>query len=164
MQAIFVDGNNFYHGIKGRVKGHVDMGALARLLLKGEGEMRYYTALPEHKTPHLGFLKALEAQGWVITQGEIRNGREKQSDVALAVDLVWAAANGLKRAVVVSGDGDLAPAVRKARELGCRVEVASFAPYLSPALKEAADQVILLERLPWEALSYRGEKRQRATG
>lgn len=164
MQSIFVDGNNFYHSLKGRVRGHVDMRALARLLLGGEGEMRYYTALPEHKSPHEGFLEALRRQGWEIVRGEIRGGREKGSDVSLALDLVLAALRGLKRAVVVSGDGDLAPAVRRARELGCRVEVASFAPYLSPSLKEAADRVILLEEVPWEALAYRRQEVRRAAG
>lgn len=118
--------------------------------------MYYFTALPQGETPHAGFLRALEEQGWEVIRGRIGKGnREKESDVALAVRLVLAAAGGLKRAVVVSGDGDLVPAVKAARELGCRVEVASFPEFLSRPLKEAADGVINLWEVPWERMAYR---------
>jgi len=154
-QAIFVDGNNFYHGLRSVYKGNIDMLALARRLLGGDGDLHYYTALPDRESPHLGFLKALESQGWRVVKGRIKNGREKESDVALATDLVLAAAQGLKRAVVVSGDADLAPAIRAARELGTRVEVASFLFGLSNELLREADEVVLLDHIPWKELSYR---------
>lgn len=154
-KALFFDGNNFYHSFREFLrKKHVDMSALARVLLGGPGIKYYYTALPEGLTVHEGFLKTLERGGWRVRRGRIVGNKEKESDVALAVDLVLWAAKGLPEAVVASGDGDLVPAVKAARKLGTRVKVAAFKPYLSHRLAEAADEVLYLDALPWEELLY----------
>lgn len=50
---------------------------------------------------------------------------QKGVDTRLAVDLaVFAAAGALDTAIVVSGDADLAPALERAREFGCRIVLA----------------------------------------
>jgi uncharacterized LabA/DUF88 family protein len=82
-------------------------------------------------------------------------------DVALAVDLLLAAAGGIyDEAVVVSGDGDLARAVEAARELGFPVRVAQFQDAIARELAAAAAEVELLEGLDWDSLRERREHKE----
>lgn len=170
-KAVFIDGNNLYFGMRQRgvlPGGHIDM---LRLVLETVGPVdikRYYSSLPEGETPHRGFLKALAHMGFHITLGylsEGRGGREKGTDVALAVDLVLLKGGGLyEEAHLFSGDGDLVPAVRAVQALGGRVVVWSFQEYLALPLAQAADEVHLLDGLDWEALRYRKPKRGVSVG
>jgi len=66
--------------------------------------------------------------------------REKGVDVRLATDmLVHAAWNNYDVAILVSGDADFEPVVRRVRDLGKKVYI-SFFPYaIAEALKEASD-------------------------
>ena len=59
-------------------------------------------------------------------------------DIELVVDLMKTARN-LDVAIVVSGDGDFAPAIRAVQEMGVRVEVISFRGNTSSDLIEVAD-------------------------
>lgn len=155
--AVFVDGSNLYRALKERRLLPVDLTSLAWRLAGGRpASMRFYTApFPGHGS----FMRSLEARGWLVVTGHTRNTgnghREKGVDVALAVDLVLAAAGGLyDRAVLVSGDGDLARAVEAARELGLPVTVAQFQEYISSYLARAAAEVVLLDGVDWKALAY----------
>ena len=60
-------------------------------------------------------------------------------DIELVVDMMKTARN-LDIAIVVSGDGDFAPAIRAVQEQGVRVEVISFRGNTSSDLIEVADQ------------------------
>jgi uncharacterized LabA/DUF88 family protein len=74
-------------------------------------------------------------------------------DVALAVDMLLAAAGGLsEEAVLVSGDGDLPRAVEAARELGLSVRGAQFQDAIVRELAGAAAEVTLLDGLDWKEL------------
>jgi uncharacterized LabA/DUF88 family protein len=155
--AIFVDGSNLYRSLKERGLLPVDMTRLAWKLARGRpASMRFYTA-PFRR--HEGFVKSLEARGWIVVQGHLSHeGGEKGVDVALAVDLLLAAAGGLyDEVVLVSGDGDLARAVEAARELGFRVRVAQFQDAIARELAAAAAEVELLDGLDWEELRSRRE-------
>ena len=59
-------------------------------------------------------------------------------DIELVVDMMKTARN-LDIAIVVSGDGDFAPAIRAVQEKGVRVEVISFRGNTSSDLIEVAD-------------------------
>lgn len=74
-----------------------------------------------------------------------RGEREKGVDIKLAVDmLVHAAWNNYDVAILVSGDADFEPAVRRVRDLGKKVYV-SFYPYaIAETLKEASDGLMTL--------------------
>lgn len=156
MRALLVDGSNLYKALKDRGLLPVSMRALAEWLTPmGVDTRRFYTA---PFRGHGRFLRALEADGWTLRVLRTHKAlREEGVDVALAVDLVLLAGHGHKDFVVVSGDGDLAPAVEVARILGARVTVAQFQDLLSRHLVQAADGVVLLDAAPWEALGWQKE-------
>jgi len=60
-------------------------------------------------------------------------------DIELVVDMMKTSRN-LDIAIVVSGDGDFAPAIRAVQEMGVRVEVISFRGNTSSDLIDVADQ------------------------
>ncbi|MCX7740198.1 MAG: NYN domain-containing protein [Meiothermus sp.] len=159
--AIFVDGNNLYNGLKQRRvlerRRRISMPGLVRHLAPGAVIKKYYSALPEYGdgAQHLGFIEALRRQGWEVFLGRVQQGQEKGTDVALATDLVVLGMEGrYDRAVLVSGDGDLAPAVSRVVQMGKEVEVWSFQGLLSLELAQTAQTVRLLEEVPWEDVSY----------
>ena len=157
MEAVFVDGNNFYHPLMERVGKKVDMRRFAETLAPGAEELRYYTARGFGKggEAHRGFLRALARQGWRVFLGELVRGQEKMTDVALGVDLALLAVLGkYDRAHLVSGDMDLVPAVRVARQWGKEVVVWAFRGTVSPLLEEAASEVRALDDLDWDSLAW----------
>jgi uncharacterized LabA/DUF88 family protein len=85
----------------------------------------------ESKTPHLGkraFYADVKKAGFNLVLGpEVRFGKQKEIDVQIAVDMVSGAyENTFDIALLGSGDGDMAPAVRKLTSMKKEVEVASF--------------------------------------
>jgi len=102
------------------------------------GELRYFSALAHHRIPHdagvtqrhRAYIAALEISGVRIQLGRFKASRqtckicrssyrryeEKETDVALAVGVMEALLNPqIDTVVLVSGDSDLAPALRVAR-------------------------------------------------
>jgi len=77
----------------------------------------------------VAFYLRVESAGFTLVLGprKIPGQRQKETDVQIAVDMVSGAFTDLfDNALLVTGDGDLAPAVRKLRTLQKEVEVASF--------------------------------------
>lgn len=76
------------------------------------------------------FYKRVENAGFTLSLGPIKrpNQPQKETDVQIAVDMISGAYdNSFDIALLVSGDGDLAPGVRKILSMKNRlVEVASF--------------------------------------
>ena len=85
----------------------------------------------------------LRRHGYKVVSKDIRkygDGKVKANlDIELVVDMMKTARN-LDIAIVVSGDGDFAPAIRAVQEMGVRVEVISFRGNTSSDLIEVADQ------------------------
>ena len=72
----------------------------------------------------------------IVTSGAI----EKKVDIKIAIDIVSLAyENAYDIAVLVSGDGDFVPVVKKIKELDKKVEVWAFRYSLAKALKEELD-------------------------
>src|SRR5512146_1961957 len=73
-----------------------------------------------------------------------RSGRSVATTNSAATQSVHACANRAARnldiAIVISGDGDFAPAIRAVQEMGVRCEVISFRGNTSSDLIEVADQ------------------------
>jgi uncharacterized LabA/DUF88 family protein len=91
------------------------------------------------------FYHRLETLGFNVKLGPaIIEGRsQKEVDVQMAVDAVSDAYDNLfDIAVIASGDGDLAPVVRKLRAMIKPVEIASFHKQLSMSLLTKATRVI----------------------
>ena len=85
----------------------------------------------------------LRRSNYKVVSKDIRkygDGKVKANlDIELVVDMMKTARN-LDIAIVVSGDGDFAPAIRAVQEQGVRVEVISFRGNTSSDLIEVADQ------------------------
>ncbi|MEB3196878.1 MAG: NYN domain-containing protein [Candidatus Sericytochromatia bacterium] len=130
----------------------LDMRRLPALLNDGVRPWRvfYYHALPWRSDPPLPVEEAVFARRaafvaflardprWVLREGRLerRGGRrpgdwlyeQKRTDVQIAVDLVRLAWRGeIQRAVLLTGDSDLLPAVEDARAAGVHVSL-RYAP------------------------------------
>ena len=82
----------------------------------------FYTGVPNAGRWHQfwnGKLRRLRNQGIVVTRSAVsRHGREKGTDISLAIDLVSDAyEQECDVAIIVSQDADFAPAVRRAKDV-----------------------------------------------
>lgn len=194
--VMLVDGFNLYHGVRHAFRHRylwLDVQAVAERLLRPGQELArvyYFTARVRDDPPaerrQDAYMSALATRDKI----ELLEGRfqakshtcrscqtswatyeEKESDVNLAVKLVALAARGeYDTALLVSGDSDLCPAVRTARELAPdRRLVAVFPPKRHSAeLKRTVDAslrlgeaIIRQSQLPNELVSAAGIKLQR---
>ena len=137
--AVLIDGANVYRAFKAAFgSARYSPARLARELAAGRQLARgvFYTAVvPQQMGDSLyagqrRFLSRLRAEpGLSVWTGHMaRSGDvwyEKGADVKIATDLVaWAYQGLYDVAILVSGDGDLAPAVHEVRRLGRVVETA----------------------------------------
>ena len=135
--AVFIDGANAYRAFKSTFgSSRYAPLRLAVELAAGRALVRaafYVAAVPQEMDARLyagqqAFLARLQAQrGLTLWTGRMAyaGGRwyEKGVDVKIATDMVALAYAGeYDVAVLVSGDGDLAPAVHEVRRIGRRVE------------------------------------------
>jgi uncharacterized LabA/DUF88 family protein len=93
----------------------------------------------------LAFYSRLRWLGFTVILGpkKVPGRSQKEVDVQIAVDLISGAYTNLfDIALLASGDGDLAPAVRKLRSMNKPIEVASFRRQLSMSLTTAASRII----------------------
>ncbi len=150
--AIFVDTENVIKSFKDSTPGiraRIDFGAMRELLAGGRkvscsraysGYSPYYGISP--------FLRSMEEAGFHLDLEEVHGPAQKGVDVSMALDLVDTARyTPCDTVILVSGDADFRPAVRRVKGLGKKVQVASFESALSPSLAEEADEVTILDRL-----------------
>jgi uncharacterized LabA/DUF88 family protein len=179
--AIFIDGSNLYHALRGNFRRH-DLN-FAEFTGKLCGSRRlfrtyYYNVLQDptqrpdgyreqqefldilRKTPYL----EVRLGGTKIAQGI---PVEKGIDVMLATDLLYFAWNDFYDvAVLVSGDSDFAYALQAVKNMGKHVEVAFFESGISKDLLDVADNRHVLDRGFFRGLwvSQRRTKRRIAGG
>ena len=168
--CVFIDGSNFYHACRSQLgRTDIRIGDLARWLVGAErtlirtyyyncplppdapeearrSQNRFFNAL--HRTPYLELrLGRLAQRESTCPSCRARQVRwvEKGVDMKIGIDMAQGAARGLfDTAVLVSGDADLAEAVRATKDTGRHVEVASFAGHFADELAQAADVSRLL--------------------
>lgn len=175
--AAYVDGFNLYHGMhdaRGRRGLWLDLERMLGTLLAADQELvrvHYFTALVQGpgQARQRVYLDALTAHSRVTVahvgrfQRKSQNCRgcgaswntyeEKESDVSLGVQLVEdaAAVPLFDEVLIVSGDSDMAPAIRAVRRLvpAARL-VAVFPPRRSShALRSMVDATLqIFDRLP----------------
>lgn len=152
--VVFVDGTNFYFGCKGLMgNAKIDFHKFSRLLVKDRSLIRtYYYNSPLNKEldeikykSQQRFFEQLKGTPYL----ELRLGRlvkrngvlvEKGTDVSIAIDMLTLAWNNVyDTAVLVSGHGDFAAAVKSVKDKGKHVENAYFKTSQSHALREACD-------------------------
>ncbi|HWH23583.1 MAG TPA: NYN domain-containing protein [Candidatus Limnocylindria bacterium] len=141
--AVFVDVANIFYAAKA-AGVDIDYVTLLKSAIAGRDFVRAYayTGLDPDNENQRQFHSFLSRSGYKVISKDIRkygDGRIKANlDIELVVDLMRMARN-LDIAVVVSGDGDFAPAIRAVQQMGVRVEVISFRGNTSADLIEVAD-------------------------
>ena len=158
--SIFIDGSNFYHGMRhcfGSGK-NIDFQKFSELLSGGRNLIRiYYYNVPvrrqdgeeRYKSQQKFFRKLYDIPYMEIKLGRLeRQGDkmiEKGVDVNLAVDMLTLAyKNVYDTAILVSGDGDFAAAVNVVKDIGKHVENAYFWKGHSDELYKVCDKFIRL--------------------
>jgi uncharacterized LabA/DUF88 family protein len=142
--ALFVDVANLYYSARGQ-DVDVDYVALLKHATKGRDLIRAYaySGLDPDNENQRKFIDFLSKNGYKVVHKDIRkfgDGRMKANlDIELVVDL-FRLAHRMDIAVIVSGDGDFAPAIRALQEGGVRCEVISFRPNTSSDLIAVADE------------------------
>lgn len=130
MYHSLVDAQRDYNGATSK---WLDLASLCELYLPLVSETRgekatldgifYFSAPPTHRSRakqarHALYMKFLEGSGIQLSLGQFKMKREKETDVAIAAKLFEIChTNAAESIVLVSGDTDLAPAVRVCRNL-----------------------------------------------
>ena len=141
--AVFVDVANIFYAAKA-AGVDIDYVTLLKAASAGRDLVRAYayTGLDPENENQRQFHAFLARNGYKVVSKDIRkygDGKVKANlDIELVVDMMKTSRN-LDIAVVVSGDGDFAPAIRAVQEMGVRVEVISFRGNTSSDLIEVAD-------------------------
>ena len=170
----YIDGFNLFFGLRERGWARflwLDVAALVRRLIKPVqrvSDVKYFTALLSGTGPGRGrqklLLDAYRTLGSCslhLGQYELRTRRcaqcgfesqvpnEKMTDVNIAVELIAdAVQDAYDTALLISGDSDLTPAIRKVKELFPRKRViVAFPPArYSQRLAQAADGYLVIGR------------------
>jgi uncharacterized LabA/DUF88 family protein len=141
--AVFVDVANIFYAAKA-AGVDIDYVTMLKSATAGRDLVRAYayTGLDPDNENQRNFHDFLRRHGYKVVSKDIRkygDGKVKANlDIELVVDMMKTARN-LDVAIVVSGDGDFAPAIRAVQEMGVRCEVISFRGNTSSDLIEVAD-------------------------
>ena len=165
--AVFVDVANIFYAAKA-AGVEIDYVTLLKSATTGRDFIRAYayTGLDPENENQRQFQNFLARNGYKVVSKDIRkygDGKVKANlDIELVVDMMKTARN-VDIAVVVSGDGDFAPAIRAVQEMGVRVEVISFRGNTSSDLIEVADQFTDITQLAKVERSTRSGRRVAAS-
>lgn len=168
---IFIDGSNFYHGLK-RNFGitAIDFYAFSLQLCGTRKFIRtYYSNVPVRREADeeryrrqqrffegLRVTPCLEVRLGRLEQRPDGKGVEKGVDIKLAVDMMRHAYDDTyDTAILVSGDGDYVNAIEAVKNLGKHVENAFFEKDQSYHLRQACDVFIPLKREMIESVAVK---------
>jgi uncharacterized LabA/DUF88 family protein len=145
---IFIDNSNIFKGFQKyniranyeKLKEIITRGRKLEDIFLYEGVV--YPISPEKKR---WYEELSNRSGYVIKASfdkiAVNGAIEKKVDINIAIDIISLAYdNAYDRAVLVSGDGDFLPVVKKIKELLKKVEIWAFSYSLANALKEELDQ------------------------
>ena len=162
---IFIDGSNVFRSIQNynRDAGknfRIDYLKLAEAIREGRNFIRSYYYGSEDvpsSEAHSGFLNKLRSSGFEVVSKPLRvyvgldgvqTKFEKGIDVALATDFISLAwENGFDTAVIVSGDSDYVDAVKRVKQKGKKVEIASFKNSMASDMRTLGDKTIILDNI-----------------
>jgi uncharacterized LabA/DUF88 family protein len=166
--AVFVDVANIFYAAKA-AGVDIDYVTLLKSATAGRDFVRAYayTGLDPENENQKQFHGFLARSGYKVVSKDIRkygDGRVKANlDIELVVDLMRMAEK-LDVAVIVSGDGDFAPAIYAVQQQGVRVEVISFRGNTSSDLIDAADIFIDISSVAKVEKGARSGRRVAAEG
>ncbi len=167
--AIFIDGSNFYHSVKDTFQIHDNQVDFAKLIeiLKNKRMLigvYYYNAPLDrgynfeiYRKQQKFFSELRKIPGFHIVLCNMRKIRKadgtyefavKGDDIHLATDMLsFAYENVYDTAILVSGDGDFVPVIKKIQKLGKNVENAYFSISRSDFLRNVCNSSILLDEV-----------------
>lgn len=164
--SIFIDGSNLYHSLKNLKSKEIDFKELTKLLLDNRllVEVFYYNApldisINEEKyweqQRFFEMLKKIPGFKVVLCKRKKYSKEDgtfgfemKGDDVYLAIDMVCGAyENSYDTAIILSGDEDFVPVIKRLQKLGKKVENAYFIRSSSNSLKNCADKSICINEL-----------------
>jgi len=148
--AMFVDVANLYYGARDQGVDLDYTAMLARATTDRDLIRAYaYTGLDPDNENQLKFIDFLRAHGYSVVTKNVRSaeGRMKANlDIELVVDLMKLAPR-MDIAVIASGDGDFAVAIKALQEKGVRCEVMGFKANTSSDLFAVADSFIDITKI-----------------
>jgi len=168
--AVFIDGSNCYHSIKDIFDVHIDasIGAVGLKKIIDEivnnrvliGVYYYNASLDRGFNEEIYwkqqkfFSNLRKLPGWNVIICRLKKDTStgypvytvKGDDINIATDMVGLAyENAYDTAILVSGDGDFVPAIKRVQKIGKRVENAYFSVSFSNFLKKVSDSSIKLD-------------------
>lgn len=169
---MFIDGNNWYHGIKKIVEKPrmVNFKKLGNLIEKHFNlkiqEIRYYNSIPDiglgedNYYKHMVFLAGLKKKGFEVNTNKLKkirtNGKnirvEKGIDVMIAVDMINKSIieNKCDCCVLISGDSDFVPAMRLIKKAGKEVLTTSSIKSYARELLQGEFRFWILKKIDLE--------------
>jgi len=161
--SIFIDGSNFYHSLKNLNISKIDFQKLIDILVNNRdlASIKYYNAsldISIDKDKYWKQQKFFQELGKIplfeVILCKLRKIRKsnraidfevKGDDVHLTVDLISGAYENIYDVVIlVSGDEDFVPAIKKIKQLNKKVENAYFISSSSNALKNISNKSICI--------------------
>jgi uncharacterized LabA/DUF88 family protein len=147
--AIFIDGNNFFHGTREN-NIRVDYRRLLALVI-GKDELvcsYFYTGSNDTDEKQRSFLHWMRRNGFRVIQKPVKlDANQKWQahlEVEIATDMVYFAPY-YDRVVLVSGDEDFVHPLKRISDNGKRVTVAGFRNSMANKVLDIADEFIELD-------------------
>ena len=146
--VIFLDNSNIFKGFQ-KYNIKADYEKLKKIITKGRKlqdiylyEGAIYPMSPEKKKWYKDLSKKSNYKIKVsFNKIALRDAYEKKIDIQIAIDIIsFAYENAYDTAVLVSGDGDFLPVVKKVKELKKRIEIWAFNYSLANTLREELNQ------------------------
>lgn len=146
--AIFIDNSNIFKGFQ-KYNIQADYEKLKTLITRGRklGAIYLYEGIVYPMSPgkKSWYEQLTVRSGYVIKASFdkiVKSGAiEKKVDINIAIDVVSLAyEDAYDTAVIVSGDGDFLPVIKKVKELGKSVELWAFKYSLANTLREEFEE------------------------
>ena len=144
---IFIDNSNLFHSFQS-LNFHCDYNKLKKVI-KGKRnllEANIYSGLMYPvRDKEKAWFSSLNKMGYILKTRAIKvapNGKkvEKRIDVLMAVDIISSAYEKcVDTLIIVSGDSDFVPVVKKLKDLNKKVEIWSFRRLLSQQMMDLLD-------------------------
>ena len=142
--SIFLDNSNLFHSFQ-NLNFHCDYSKLKAVITRDRNllEANLYTGLMYPvREKEKSWFNSLYKMGYMVKTRAIKvapNGKkvEKRIDVLMAVDIISSAyETNVDTIIIVSGDSDFVPVVKKLKGLNKNVEVWSFKNLLSTQISD----------------------------
>lgn len=144
---IFLDNSNLFHSFQ-TLDFHCDYSKLKTVITKNRNllEVNLYTGLMYPvRDKEKAWFNSLYKMGYIVKTRAIKvapNGKkvEKRIDVLMAVDIISSAyETNVDTIIIVSGDSDFVPVVKKLKDLNKKVEIWAFKKLISTQIIDLLD-------------------------